>query len=255
MIHYNKVAYEDIFTRPMMSMFVISACNLQCHECIMMNQMKAHPAYQMSLEELERFLYYTEKSNYAFHYRYTGGEPLYWKHLEEGTRMIRNSKSCKSILIMTNGMAHEKLTAPIWRMIDYVRISQYGYNHEAMNYLKAKRPSKVRIVDREEFYPMPTEPVEDATPVECGNPEHIFFKGRVYACPHSYSLAIKNNLTDIETGVDLKENYCDGLADIRHSQEKICKLCISNKKVAKHMEKVQNVSRYHDKLVQLQMPA
>jgi organic radical activating enzyme len=253
MIFCYKVPYEEIFSGPMMSMFVISACNLQCRECIMMSQMHQHPSYQMSLEELEKFIYYTEKSNYKFHYRYTGGEPLYWRHLEEGTSLIRKSKSCKSILLMTNGMAYNKLTPKILSMIDYVRISQYGYNKEAIKYLKTKHPYKVRIVDREEFYPMPESPIHDATPVECGNPEHIFFHGKVYACPHAYSIAIKNNLTHIETGVDLQYNYCSSFEQIRHSQEEICKLCISNRKVASHMQKIQNLSKYHQKLVQIDL--
>jgi organic radical activating enzyme len=154
----------------------------------------------MSLEEIEKLIHYSEKSGYSFNFRYTGGEPLYWKNLEEGTRLLRNSKICKSILLMTNGMKHENLTKEVISMLDYVRISQYGYNEEAMKILKGKYPHKVRIVDREEFYPNPKHPVENSTPVECGNLESLYFQGKVYACPHSYSLAIRHNLTHLDTG-------------------------------------------------------
>lgn len=252
MIKYSRIDYQDIFDPPMMSLFVISACNLQCGECIMMDQMHLHASYQMSLEEMERFLYYTEKSGYRFNYRYTGGEPLYWKNLKEGTRMLRNSKSCNSILLMTNGMKHENLTDEILGMIDYVRISQYGYNEEAMWVLKERNPYKVRIVDREEFYPNPKEPIHDAVPVECGNLEQIYFDGKIYMCPHSYSLAIRHDLTHLELGIDLCENYCDRNMEIREGHELICKLCLGNKKVRDRIDKVSNVSNRHDKLVQLE---
>jgi len=252
MIKYNKIKYEDIFNPPMMSLFVISACNLQCEECIMMNQMNLHSSYQMSLEEIEKFIYYTEKSNYRFNYRYTGGEPLYWKNLLEGTRLLRKSKSCNSILLMTNGMKHENLTDEILSMIDYVRISQYGYNNYEMNLLKNKNPHKVRIVDREKFYPNPKDPINDAIPVECGNLEQIYFQGKVYMCPHSYSLAIRHNLTHLELGVDLCDFYCRRNAEIRDGHEHICKLCLGNKKVRDRLDRVDNISNRHDKLIQIQ---
>lgn len=252
MFYCSRVNYEDIFKYPMMSLFVISACNLQCTECIMMSQMQKNSSYQMSLEEIEKFLFYTELSGYSFHYRYTGGEPLYWKNLEEGTKLIRKSKSCKSILLMTNGMAYDKMSSKTLSMIDYLRISQYDYNKEAIKYLKNKYPFKTKIVNREEFFPMPSKPVEEAVPVQCGNQEHLYFKEKVYACPHACSLALKNQINDVETGTNLVKDYCDVLKKIRLSQEKICKLCISNKGVAKHMKKIQNLSKYHDKLIQIQ---
>ena len=251
MIKYTKISYEDIFKPPMMSMFVISACNLQCEECIMMNQMHLHPSYQMSLEEMEKFLYYTEKSGYRFNYRYTGGEPLYWRNLKDGTKMLRKSKSCNSILLMTNGMKHENLNDEIIRMIDYVRISQYNYNDEAISLLKEKYPHKVKIVDREKFYPNPLSPIHEAVPVECGNLEHIYFNKKIYMCPHSYSLSIKHNLKNLELGIDLCDNYCDRNLEIREGHELICKLCLGNKKVRDNLDMINNVSNRHEKLVQL----
>lgn len=251
MMKFYNIDYQEIFQPPMLSFFVISACNLQCQECIMMDQMHTHASYQMSLEEMDKFIYFTEKSGYVFNYRYTGGEPLYWKHLQECTKMLRKSKSCKSILLMTNGMKYDNLTDDIISMIDYVRISQYNYNKEAMIILKDKYPDKVMIVDREEFYPNPTYPLDNATPVECGNLEHLYFKNKVFACPHSYSLAIRNNLTHLELGIDIGMNYCDRNLEIRHGHEDICKLCLGNKKVRDQIDKLKNISNRHLKLVQL----
>lgn len=251
MIKINKVLYKEIFSPPMMSFFVISACNLQCKECIMLSQMKLHSAYQMSLEEMEKFIYYTEKSGYFFNYRYTGGEPLYWKNLEEGTRMLRKSKSCKSILLMTNAMKHDNITDNIINMIDYVRISKYEYNHDAIKILKDKYPEKVMVVDREDFYPNPKEPLENSLPVDCGNPEHLYFNNKIFACPHSYSLAIKNGLTHLELGVDIGMDYCKRNREIRDGHEKICTLCLGNKKVRNQIEKEHNFSNHHSSLIQL----
>jgi len=243
------IQYENIFKPPMMSLFVISACNLQCPECIMMNQMNLHASYQMSIEEIEKLIYYSERSGYCFNYRYTGGEPLYWKHLKEGTRLLRNSKSCKSILLMTNAMKYENLTEEIVEMLDYIRISQYTYNEQAMKIVKNKYHNKTRIVDREEFYPNPNSPFENATPVECGNLEHLYFQGKIYACPHSYSLALKHNLTHLELGEEIKDNFLNRNCEIREGHIEICKLCLGNKKVRDQIDKTKNISPYHEKLL------
>jgi hypothetical protein len=97
-------------------------------------------------------------------------------------------------------------------------------------------------VPREEFYPNPTKPVENSTPVECGNLEALYFDSKVYACPHSYSLAIRHGMTDLELGVDIGMFYNKRNMEIRHGHEDICKLCLGNKKVRDQIGKTKNVS-------------
>ena len=62
--------------QPMMLLYVMPACQLACRECIMAPMMKSDAAYQMSIDEVETLVSCAEESNYQFHYRLTGGEPL-----------------------------------------------------------------------------------------------------------------------------------------------------------------------------------
>lgn len=226
----------------MMSLYVASACQLSCQECIMSHLMKKDAAYQMSLEELDRLIYYSEQSNYKFHYRLTGGEPFLWKHLLEGTKRLRASPSCLSISIISNAIHVELATDELMEMVDCLRISRYLYNEKNANYLEHKYPERVLVVDRQEFLKNPTEKVPNSIPVHCGNPELMFYDNRVYACPHSKSIAL-NFGVDLKLYNELGMHFKNGLEAIRHSQEEeLCTRCIGNKAVSKAMEKVLNVS-------------
>lgn len=225
---------------PMISLYVASACQLSCQECIMLSLMKNQPKYQMGLDEVENLLSINEESNYEYHYRLTGGEPFLWKHFEDGIKLIRKSKSCLTLSVITNAINIKKVTDEMVDLIDCIRISKYKYNHENTDALSKKYPNKVLVVDRETFCKNPTEPVPNSTPVECGNPEIMFYNNKIFACPHSESIAIKFGMTDLELSKELKVGYRTGLFDLRHGHEKLCELCIGNAKVRNAMAKVPN---------------
>ena len=227
---------------PMMSLYVASACQLSCQECIMMHLMKKDAAYQMSLEEIDQLLYYSEKSNYQFHYRLTGGEPFLWKHLLEGVRRLKASPSCLSISIISNAIHTEPVTEELMEMVDCLRISKYLYNEKKAEYLEQKFPSRVLVVDRQEFVKNPTDKVPNSIPVHCSNPELMFYNNKVYACPHSKSIALHFDV-DMKLYNELGMHFKNGLGDIRHAQEKeLCTRCIGNKAVRKSMDQILNVS-------------
>ena len=227
---------------PMMSLYVISACQLSCQECIMMHLMKTDSAYEMSLEEIDKLLYYSEQSNYKFHYRLTGGEPFLWKNLHEGLRRLRASPSCLSISIISNALHPEAVTDEMMEMVDCLRISKYLYNEKKADYLEQKYPTRVQVVDRQEFTKNPKDKVPNSIPVHCSNPELMFYDNRVYACPHSKSIALHFNV-DLKLYNELGLNFKEGLEGIRHSQEEeLCTRCIGNKAVRKAMDQVLNIS-------------
>lgn len=227
---------------PMMSLYVASACQLSCQECIMTHLMNKEPAYQMSLEEIDQLIYYSEQSNYKFHYRLTGGEPFLWKHLLEGIKRLKASPSCLSISIISNAVHIDLATDELMEMVDCLRVSKYLYNEKHADILEKKYPKRVLVVDRQEFTKNPSEKVPNSSPVHCGNPELMFYDNRVYACPHSKSIAIKFGV-EVPMYNELGLNFKDGLDAIRHGQEEeLCSRCIGNKAVRNAMDKVLNVS-------------
>ncbi len=236
-----------------MSLYVTSVCNLACSECIMQHAMHKDPKYQMGLDEIRALVEFGEKSNYRFDFVLTGGEPLIWKDLAEGLTILRQSRITNKIVMFSNAMFPDRVTADVIRLLDAIRISHYFYNTEHMQRLQAMWPEKVSVVERTGFWKNPTEPVPEhiSLPVECMNPEVMFYNYDVYACPHNLSIATAAGST-VPLSVPVRQvNFLDGLRNIKHSKghaSEICTLCISNGKVRKHAEKTLNVSRGRENL-------
>jgi hypothetical protein len=227
----------------MMSLYVMSACQLSCQQCIMAPLMEKDARYEMSIQEVKDFLDSAERSNYQFHYRLTGGEPLLWPHLLEALRLLRQSKSCLSLSIISNGIHAERVSDELIDLIDCLRLSRYLYNAQKVDYLLSKYPDTVALAEKETFYQNPEAPVPGYSPVDCANPELMFYNNRVYACPHAEPIAIGAGVSHIRLYNELAPNFKDGLAEIRHNQEEdLCSRCIGNRRVRARMEQVINIS-------------
>lgn len=230
-----------------MSLYVTSVCNLACSECIMHHAMANDPKYQMSLDEIDMLIDFGEVSGYKFDFVLTGGEPLIWKHLEVGLQTLRKSSICNNITMFSNAMFPDRVTRAVIDSLDAIRISHYFYNTEHMKRLQSMWPKKVSVVERTGFWKNPSEPVaeEIALPVECMNPEVMYYDYKVYACPHNLSIA-KGCGSNAPLSVPVQQmNFLDGLAAIKHSDrhaKEICTRCISNNRVRTHAEKTLNVS-------------
>lgn len=79
--------------------------------------------YHLPLDELAEFLRVTEESGYFIErLDLTGpGEPLLWKHLREGLKLIRSSKAIGSINVVTNGLELSRLDEVSWACIGLYR--------------------------------------------------------------------------------------------------------------------------------------
>lgn len=224
------------------SLYVTSKCQLNCEHCIMMNLMKDHRSYQMSLDEVRLFIDASEKSGYKFNIVLTGGEPLVWRNLKEGLRLLRASKACGRITMFSNAMYIESVDQELVGLLDSIRISRYRDNGENIITLKERFSDKVSLdeVDRQEFWANPTEAVPNALPVNCLNPELMLYDHQVFACPHSKSIAIGNGST-IKLSNPLEIGFIKGLADIKTTYHtEVCNYCISNGKVREQLSKEVN---------------
>lgn len=232
--------------REVLAFHVTSTCNLACSECIMQWQMNNNFAYHMSIEEVKDFIKYTKLSNYSFkRLTISGGEPFLWKNLEEGLALLKDSGITEEITVFTNAVFYKKLTPKIIKNINTIRVSYYDHlpggidNAQSIEQLKLIHPNVI-VVPRDKFYPLPESPLENTQPVECMNIYAEYYDGKILACAHAHSLALKRNI-NIETGIPICINYLDKIRDIRNGYHKeICSICISNKKVRNQVAQAKN---------------
>lgn len=230
----------------MMTLYVTSACNLQCEECIMGNLMAATKGYQMSIEELTSFIVISEQSSYQFNFQLSGGEPLIWKHLQTGLQLLRCSTICNRIEIFTNAMSLRLVNDEVIDTVDLIRVSEYTSNRNNIGKLQEKYGNKIRVVNREKFWKNPREKVPESTPAECLNPECMYMDYKIYACPHSASIA-EANRSKVPLFTPLEIHYLDRIPNIRKNQEDaICTYCISNNKIRKQLNKFRKKDRKKD---------
>lgn len=230
-----------------MSLYVVSACNLACRQCIMHGLMHAAPRYQMQLDELAEMLRTAEASGYRFHFVLTGGEPLMWSNLQAGLQLLRSSPVTASIVMFTNAGFPDRLTVPIAEMLDSIRVSEYFYNMRQIEALKNMHADKVQVVERTGFWVNPTEPlpVSVAFPVDCLNEEVLLYDHHVYACPHNLSIAMNLEVNPKMCVPSTQLSFLDELQQIKHSEEhqmQICRACVSNACVRRNVEKTMNIS-------------
>ena len=137
---------------------VASGCHHDCVDCSHGELRKTTKGYQMSLEQVEKFMRFTEKSNYHIKELsiHGPGEPLLWKHLNEALPDLYNSSAIDSINILSNGRSLNRVKEKTWDCIDLVDISIYDDDDDydlVLNELSQKNKQKLNIMRKVYFYP------------------------------------------------------------------------------------------------------
>lgn len=135
---------------------VASPCQNDCELCAHADLMRHIKGYQLSLENLEKFIFYTERSNYfirslAIH---GPGDPFLWKHLNEGLKRLKRSKSIGWVTMVTNGLLLDRITDDAMACLDRLFVSVYAnYNREGLlKDFAAKHGEKVKLFDGTYFW-------------------------------------------------------------------------------------------------------
>ena len=135
---------------------VSSPCQNDCELCAHADLMRHIKGYQLSLEKLDRFLFYTERSNYFIRSLsiHGPGEPFLWKELNAGLQRLKRSKSIGWITMVTNGLLLDRITDDGMACLDRLFISVYSnYNrHELLARLIARHAKKIRTWDGTYFW-------------------------------------------------------------------------------------------------------
>jgi len=235
---------------PELTLYVTSKCNLFCEGCIMSDFMSANAGYEMALEELDKFIQVTQESRYLLNIIICGGEPLLWKHLQEGVKRVAESKIANRILLFTNAVNIRNVNNELMEHLSQIRISKYSKNAKNTDELCTRYPDKIRVVDRLKFYRQPDMPLHNVLPCECVNLEHLYMKEKIYACAHGCSR--NGGHDELEDGTKLyaplEIGYLNHMDRIRNETEELCRKCSSNLKVRKVVEKYKKADQYRIKL-------
>lgn len=161
-----------------LSVATCNACQNTCEHCAHQGIRDDDPGYHMPLEQLAELLdHFARRGIRAGLLSFCGpGEPLLWRHFNEGVRMAARSGVADRVEITTNAKALDRIEEDVWPLLNPVYVSQY----EDMPRLP-KRPNIV-VRDKTEFAALDEArlPVNMVRPCAC--PGATFYKGRVY--PH-----------------------------------------------------------------------
>ena len=225
-----------------------STCNLSCQHCTVMPWMVKHGKnYEMTVENIENFIYWSKKSNYFFkRIVLSGGEPLIWNHLMESLRLLKKEKGrlYQVISIQTNLLKVTKKNIEWFRevlsLVDAVRVSVYLYNNKAIDLIhstfSAQERQKITYEDRHTAFMKPVlKPVPNSLPAICACPDYNLYGDGVEICAGGRSIAISMGKTieedypNYHVKID-RENYLDRLNVHDQLQQDLCQYCTVNTK-------------------------
>ena len=186
-------------------------CQYDCVDCAHDGMRNKFSGYHLNLDDLREFIRCTEESRYLVKLLdLTGpGEPLLWRNLKEGLRLLHKSPAIRKVRIVTNGLALNRLDDEDWGNIDHLEFSWYPANQSAQDDLAALgvHRAKVHIRNKQRFK---TAPVKgDIAPVpcacECSGPMYFDRKIFFYCGPPVFGAA-ENKGVEVS---DFPEMYGD----------------------------------------------
>ena len=244
------------------NILVTSACNGKCEFCSVMPWMNYNKGYQMSLEEIERFIYYSKLSNYKFkQVGVLGGEPLLWKNLTAGIKLLDEANLTPMLNIISNGLViNEKNRGLIDSILPYInklKLSKYKGNETNIEFaLKNFSNKKIEILQQEDGRVSPTKFIQNSLPATCRCRVFSYSNGRVDICspartmgylpPESNPITLQSeNFIILEDSLDkysvhLQKNYLDNFKNINRFNQKYCQACVANTNIHKKIPVVKN---------------
>ena len=215
---------------------------------------KHNKTYQLSLDNIDRFVFYTKKSNYHFKtIAFSGGEVLLWKDLIPALEMLKKANLSKTISIATNAISVKEDNldwfSKIAELVDRINISNYGTNIENIKLIKRNFRNKCKIADKRKHVPLLAKIRDEALPAKCICKTYYVLGNRVYICTGFFYLPYifnqdPNNYTEFYE--DLKVNYLEKFRKIDIYNMDWCMRCLSNDKIRRknlvnHIPKIKDL--------------
>ena len=238
----------------MLSIKTTTACTFpRCKNCSAISFMDANRGWQTPIGDIEKLIEYSKGAGYFFsHILLSGGEPLLWDNVVEGTRLLGSSGITENLILVTNALAIDfdnlDKVLGIIADVDEFRISRYSRNAAVISRflgIVEDNPYRRKItVDNKMTHMIPPkEPVPNSIPAECCCNSYAVFNGCVEICGPSRNVIHNQgwNPNDFpELSIPISENYLDYFKDEDRFNKEWCKYCIANKKVAVLMKRAEN---------------
>lgn len=232
-----------------LSIKTTSECQRRCKNCSVIPWMDANKGFHTSIKQIENLIKYSKESEYHWEYiLLSGGEPLLWKNIVEGTKLLYESGITSRLILLTNGLyITTKTLDKVKKIIANVhefRISRYSDNHRnielAEEYFGNLRNgydyNVLNIVDRQHHLIAPAKPIKDSLPATCSCKALSMVGGEIHLCGPAHTIACRfperfKDLSDILWFRQPTKNL-----ELKYNRE-YCQYCISNAKVAKTLKK------------------
>lgn len=218
---------------------VCGACQNNCAECQHSAMRRHYSTYQLGLIELMDFIRITRESNYAvFRLCINGvGEPLLWKHFNEGVRLLRVSGLFQEIEVYTNGQAIETIEPETWECLTRVQIDAYT----SVNPEKQTTPAMLKVWEQwhykiraywiSGFRKCVTERHPETMPATCESPGPMYCDGRIWPwCgPVVFNSCGIAGSDPFALSVPCEVGYMDGFEARKPGEISECDCCNANK--------------------------
>jgi len=210
---------------------VCSPCQNNCKDCAHKELIASTYNFHLSLQELKKFIECTKQSNYFIEELsiHGPGEPTLWRDLNEGLKMIYESKIANKIIITSNGHSLDRLNDASWNYITSVNVSHYPDIKVDLS----KYKSKIKIIEATEFRSLPTRRYPNTIPCPCAVPGPMFMKDKIFlSCgPPIYDAALLAKvgiLDDKRLWTPLEVNYMDKYDKKLTGNLSLCEYCFGN---------------------------
>ncbi|MBF0181888.1 MAG: radical SAM protein, partial [Magnetococcales bacterium] len=167
-----------------MAFEVVAACHNDCLDCAHGEMRKSSKRYQLSMEQVRRFIQVTEASGYTIGAvnLHGPGEPLLWKHFNEAIPLLKASPAIESIIVNTTGKEMDRVADAVWGCIDRVELSIYDPEGEAdlVRRLSAKYHNRLNVLPMNLFWERVRKTEVADTPCWCACAGPMLFGDRIY---------------------------------------------------------------------------
>jgi organic radical activating enzyme len=239
---FKKIKGKRVFDHT--HFYVCSPCQNNCRSCQNEELRISYKNYQLSINELNRFIYYTKKSNYYYCKIIIQGvgEPTLWDHFNEGIKLLHDSGITTSIIVYSNGISVDNIEEETWQYLDIVRFSIFPHtkNKDHLDVLRRKYGEhKIIYANYDSFVGSIDKRYVGTTPCRCLCPGPSFIKDKVFfycaAGPILTAAKIMGvNIFDYENMYsEVKENYLDRSdVDVPGARSfEFCESCVLNSNI------------------------
>jgi len=220
-----------------MLFLVTGKCNMACPHCAQGYWRKDYMNYQMTPQEIKTICRRTRELGLHFAQALImGGEPALWIHLEEGCRIIKESKLFDRIDIYSNCKKTEPLINLLDKgLADKIAVQTVNMSIEGMGELWAKHAADVNIAPLEAHKIHPDKPIENSLPAACGCDQITVFDGKVYSCPGGYHNTVRMgwDVDNPRLWVNIEDDWYSYFMQMDRYSIPACSVCLANCKVWK----------------------